>query len=205
MATRHKLTAGGASTREHILSAAKTVLETVGFAGFSTPRVAKQAGISQGNLTYYFPNRDDLVLAVADSIVEEYAVAFSAFYEKLDTLDLAGFEQIVTWLIDDATCGKTAGVIPELWALSNHNDDVAHAMHKLYDDTACAFARSIGILPSDQRYANFMSVVYFLAATVEGATAIHVTRPSDRDQRLKMLKATAVPTLARMLFDASKV
>ncbi len=37
-----------------------------GLAGLTQPRVAKAAGISQSHLTYYFPTRRDLLLAVLD-------------------------------------------------------------------------------------------------------------------------------------------
>ena len=200
MAKKHKLTRGGASTRDHIIASAKVVLHDVGFAHFSTPKVSAQAGISQGNLTYYFPNRNQLILAVVESLVTEYSDAFTRFYSQFERVSQKDLEKMVEWLIDDATTEKTARVIPELWAMSNHNADVALAMHRLYDDTACTFAESLGVSIDNPLYDDFMSAIYFLSATVEGATAIHVTRPADHDKRLQLLKRSAVPVLANLLF-----
>jgi len=194
---KHKLTKGGEKTREKIIDAAKVVLMEHGFVKFSTPRVAKQAKMSQGNLTYYFPNREELVLALVESLISEYSDAFWNHYQKLDTIDEHGIQAIIEWLIDDAVTDKTSRLIPELWALSNQNEQVARAMHRLYDDTAEAFAEAMGIQAHNPHRAEFMSAVYFLAATVEGATAIHVTRPQDRDQRLSLLKKCAIPLLTK--------
>lgn len=50
--------------REHILATATRLLAEEGIAALSQPRVAKESGIPQGHLTYYFPKRADLMLAV---------------------------------------------------------------------------------------------------------------------------------------------
>jgi AcrR family transcriptional regulator len=56
--------------REQILDAALRVLERDGVQGFRQTRIAKEAGLEQGHLTYYFPRRPALVLAV----LERYAL-----------------------------------------------------------------------------------------------------------------------------------
>jgi AcrR family transcriptional regulator len=59
-------------TRERILEAALVVLRDVGHGQFSVQKVAREAGVYQGNITYYWPRRRDLVLALAVRVVEEY-------------------------------------------------------------------------------------------------------------------------------------
>lgn len=51
--------------RERILDAAVELLRTQGVQFLTQPQVAKAAGVSQSHLTYYFPKRTDLMLAVA--------------------------------------------------------------------------------------------------------------------------------------------
>jgi AcrR family transcriptional regulator len=54
------------STRERILDSALALLHDQGYDRLTQPRVASAAGITQGHLTYYFPTRSALLLAVAE-------------------------------------------------------------------------------------------------------------------------------------------
>lgn len=55
--------------RERILDAAVKLLETSGVTKLARPEVAKEAGVPQGHLAYYFPKRLDLLTAVASRFV----------------------------------------------------------------------------------------------------------------------------------------
>ena len=55
--------------REAIVASALDVIEEDGLSGFTQPRVAQRAGLRQSHLTYYFPTRADLLLAVAEEAV----------------------------------------------------------------------------------------------------------------------------------------
>jgi len=58
------------STRQKIIQAGVELLQTQGIAALTQPRVARAAGVSQGNLTYHFATRNDLLLAVAEAAIE---------------------------------------------------------------------------------------------------------------------------------------
>src|ERR1700733_2592155 len=62
-----------ASTKNKILEAAVKLLETSGIKGLTQPAVAKLVGIPQGQLTYHFRRRSDLVLAVCQSAMDGVA------------------------------------------------------------------------------------------------------------------------------------
>lgn len=51
--------------RRAIFAAGLAILREEGLAGFTQPRVAARAGLRQGNLTYYFPTRTDLLVAIS--------------------------------------------------------------------------------------------------------------------------------------------
>jgi AcrR family transcriptional regulator len=51
------------------VEAALEVIGETGPAGFTQPRVAARAGLRQSHLTYYYPTRDDLLVAVAEEAV----------------------------------------------------------------------------------------------------------------------------------------
>ena len=54
------------ATVQAIIEATAHILREHGYAGASTNRIAKLAGVSVGSLYQYFPGKDALVLAVAD-------------------------------------------------------------------------------------------------------------------------------------------
>lgn len=54
------------ATYDSILEAAAQVLEREGAAGLNTNRVAERAGVSVGTLYQYFPDKDAILLAVAE-------------------------------------------------------------------------------------------------------------------------------------------
>jgi len=58
------------SIRSRILEAGVELLQTQGIAMLTQPRIAKAAGVSQSHLTYYFPTRNQLLLAIAETAIE---------------------------------------------------------------------------------------------------------------------------------------
>jgi AcrR family transcriptional regulator len=66
------------STRERILQSGVELLRTEGIAALTQPRVARAASVRQGHLTYYFPTRNALLLAVAEAAVEGVLQAIGA-------------------------------------------------------------------------------------------------------------------------------
>jgi len=66
------------ATVEAIVEATARILREHGYAGASTNRVAKLAGVSVGSLYQYFPNKDALVMAVADQHTEEVLTLLQA-------------------------------------------------------------------------------------------------------------------------------
>lgn len=59
------------ATREALLSAAVDVICEVGYASATTNMIADRAGVTRGAMQYHFASRDDLVLAVTDSVMTE--------------------------------------------------------------------------------------------------------------------------------------
>lgn len=57
------------SIKDSILVAGMTLLKERGIAALTQPQVAKAAGIKQSHLTYYFPTRADLLLAIAEQTI----------------------------------------------------------------------------------------------------------------------------------------
>lgn len=65
--------------REKILDAAVDLLREQGARALTQPQVARAAGVLQSHLTYYFPKRNDLLLAVARHSTERAARELRVF------------------------------------------------------------------------------------------------------------------------------
>ncbi|WP_160161016.1 TetR/AcrR family transcriptional regulator [Actinomadura sp. K4S16] len=68
-------------TVERILEAATRVLSERGYDGASTNRIAKAAGVGNGSLYQYFPNKDAIVIAVLDRFADRLADRLGAEIE----------------------------------------------------------------------------------------------------------------------------
>jgi AcrR family transcriptional regulator len=71
-----------ADRRQTILEAALAVLRDDGYLGFTQPRVAARAGVRQSHLTYYFPTRADLLVAVAQVAVDNQRSIIGSLVES---------------------------------------------------------------------------------------------------------------------------
>ena len=58
------------ATVEAILVAAAQVLRRRGYAGATTDRIAERAGVSVGSLYQYFPNKDSILVALAEQHID---------------------------------------------------------------------------------------------------------------------------------------
>src|SRR5256885_9126065 len=60
----------GSIRREQIVEAAVSVITERGLQNLSLSEIEKKAGMSRGQLTYYFPAKEDILLAVFDRLVQ---------------------------------------------------------------------------------------------------------------------------------------
>lgn len=59
--------AGPRDVRRHILDTALDLVEADGILALTQPKVAKAAGLRQSHITYYFPRKADLVVALLEA------------------------------------------------------------------------------------------------------------------------------------------
>src|SRR5215472_1942580 len=78
--------------REQILAAAEHLLASKGWAGTTFADICKEAGISNGVLTYHFKDKDEILLAVLENVSRTSTDRFFSLLQEQaswdDKLDL---------------------------------------------------------------------------------------------------------------------
>ena len=111
MAASDKSTAGDSVTRRMLLDATMQIMLEEGYAGATSRRVAARAGVKPALVHYYFPNMDELYLAV---FREGAQVNLDRQQEALAS------DQPLHALWDEASEPSGARLLMEFMALANH-------------------------------------------------------------------------------------
>ena len=82
--------------REHILESALVLFNTNGIDAVTTRDIARKAKISQGNLTYHFPAKNDIVLALVQVAGKAIDEALATSPAQADSTVLVYYHQVKT-------------------------------------------------------------------------------------------------------------
>lgn len=155
---------------EQILRAALTILVEQGYRAVTMRAIAKACDMKLGNITYYFPTRDELVRALFDAVISSYEEAFDAISHDEGTSVEERFESLIRLILEDITTKKTTRFFPEVWALANHDPFVSERVDEVYRRARAVLNELIAelnpALPEDERE----TVALFISASLEGTT-----------------------------------
>jgi AcrR family transcriptional regulator len=73
-----------ADTRERIMQATFQTIQEYGFAGLSIQRIADNADLSKSSFYHFFDDKDDLLLAFLDAMLEQFGAPLSEVGEAED-------------------------------------------------------------------------------------------------------------------------
>jgi len=124
--------------RRQVVEAAVAVIAERGVQGLSLSAVERRAGMSRGQLTYYFPAKEDILLAVFDRLL-------TLTYERIGppagrpSMDQAGAWEIIRHLL--ATVPEQPAASPEFHCLQytflsqiGHRADFRERLAQLYEE-----------------------------------------------------------------------
>lgn len=155
---------------EQILRAALTILVEQGYRAVTMRAIAKACDMKLGNITYYFPTRDELVRALFDAVISSYEEAFDAISHDEGASVEDRFEGLIRLILEDITTKKTTRFFPEIWALANHDPFVSERVDEVYRRARAVLNELIAelnpSLPEDERE----TVALFISASLEGTT-----------------------------------
>lgn len=183
-----------------ILTAAKDIIVRQGFAGLSYRNIAKAAGIAVGNVNYYYPSKDDLMVDLAEFIFDRWDERFQKRVPASLTTDREVFLFSVDFMIRENKRERTAALLMEMWAFANHSASAAKMMDAFYGKMRAWIAEMIGRaqpgVPADQLALR----AALITAQIEGLMILIGPRRT-RHVELEGLEAAALRRIERLAFE----
>lgn len=176
------------TVREKILRAAVRLLGDCGIRKLMQPQIAKKAGVPQGHMTYYFPTREDLLLAVAERSIETIvAQVMKSLADRKNSASEDMCSLLAPILKDEQRTRMMIGLLVE----SDENKKLRTQLHKHSETAHQLIGMSVNKEPTSDE-------VWFLHAALLGIGLLYYSNPSPEaeskvDQSLDLLKQKFFP------------
>lgn len=173
-------TAGaGPETRERILRAAMRVVGEHGVEAVSNRRLAREAGVALGSLTYHFPSQNELLREAMMLYVSEEVERLGGLAEKIragePTVEEVAAE--VERTLVGTVYGPEQIAELELHLQAARDPDLQEASRRCfaaYDEVAMAALEALG-MPSDEAHAR-------IVVALIGGVALRFVGTGERDE-----------------------
>lgn len=195
--------ARGAQGVEQILRKSEQLLVDEGFSALTLRRIAAECGMTQGNLSYYFKSKADLVMALIDAITESYRAACAHIVLDRSLPPQDQLRRLSEIYLDDVASRRTTRIFTELWAIASRDVQVADKLKLIYDSAAGIFApvvRSANPLLGDE---EALGIALSIIAVLEGQTAFAGNAMPYAGQRQR-LGANAVAAVVSLVGAAAR-
>ncbi|OGT79213.1 MAG: hypothetical protein A3H91_09935 [Gammaproteobacteria bacterium RIFCSPLOWO2_02_FULL_61_13] len=187
-----------------ILEAGKAVLMQAGYSRFTMRKVADRAGISIGNLSYYYGSKEDLLRDLVDYVINSYLVVFDQLRDAAGQSPEKQLESILDYWIEDLGTPETTLFFPELWALANHDRHVASLVDGLYARVREPLIELTGLINPACSPAERQQLALFMCATMEGLT-IFAGNEKPWAPRRQQLKRMAIENFMQLIGSCGNV
>lgn len=141
-----------------------------GYAGFTMRKVAAEAGISVGNLHYYYRNKEDLLRDMLDFVVSHYLQEIDNRRRQAGDSPAEQLAAIIGYLVEDLNRISTTRFFPELWALANHDAYAAELTEAMYARAREPMQELIAAMRPDLDAGVCEEIAMLISASIEGLT-----------------------------------
>jgi AcrR family transcriptional regulator len=125
-------TSKGSERAVVILESAKDVLVEEGFAALSYREVARRTGLTVGNVGYYFPSKEKLLVALAEHIFDRWDARFRRRVPPDLPPGRETFLYSIRFMIAENKRPKTKSLLLEMWAMANRSRAIMGMMDTFY-------------------------------------------------------------------------
>lgn len=195
---RLDVTRKGAERVAKIIDAGVDILRTEGFTALTKRRIAKRLGISDGNVSYYFPTRESLWQGVIEyELKTYYEKHYTNFTAPLDN-PVGRFEEFVRLWFQEYEDRELRIFFAQLLAFAEVSEFVARQRDEIYqtfyDETESRISAMSPGLSDDELQTRTALVM----AMLEGLHAVTAFKPDlmnsstdFREQLVSQVKAIA--------------
>lgn len=169
---------------ENILNQARTIFIRDGLEGLTTRKIARELGISLGNLTYYFPNKEKLLRALIEDVLDDYHQAFVAERLRFPDDPHGRFLAYLDHLLGDCQNDDSRTFFFQVWALAKHNKVINELRDDIYRVAHADALELISAVRPAVSKRDINEIVTMFVAMVEG---LHVVS----DISAKVLKRSS--------------
>lgn len=155
--------------REQILKAACRILSRDGIKKLAQPQIAKKAGVPQGHMTYYFPTRSDLLMAVAEKSLMSVAQVVMKRVASKQQLPIPDSISIVEPLIFDS---ERTRMLVGLLVESDENSDLRKKLIEQNDLSISLVALGLNLNADDEK-------TYLIHSALLGLCIQYYLNPSE--------------------------
>jgi AcrR family transcriptional regulator len=160
----------GQESVEQILRAAENVLVEKGHAALTLRRISEECGLKVGNLSYYFPTKNQLVMALIDSLMDIYQGGLAQTDREIR--DAADAEALLTelmffWMRDNETY-RTSRIFIELWSMANNDPQIREAVNRMYVRGHARFRRLLHVINPALSEDEMAAISVFAISLLEG-------------------------------------
>jgi AcrR family transcriptional regulator len=165
-----------AKTRARILEAASAILSASGHARLTMRRVAADAGLTVGNLTYHYPSKRGLIQALILSLIAEYKAKFAEYLLlNAPTNSRDGLAELIVWLVEDSVSRQTSRLFREFWNLAIHDNKIGESLDQFYDEVFSSAAASIAQRNAAINLVELRELMQLTAFISEGSNVLYAT------------------------------
>lgn len=171
-----------------------------GISALTMRRVAREIGISPGNLHYHFPTYDLMIGALLEAVLEPYLTKFEVLKAESHGDPIMAFTTVLEYVLNDLGRKETTMFFPELWVLANRDDKASHEMRKLYDTYMNVLIGLINNIRPDLNEKRVKEIALFICASLEGQT-VFIGHETTHKQHRKALKEIALKTMINLVIE----
>ena len=164
---------------EVILRAAHELLAFEGYPSFTIRNIAKQAGISVGNVQYYFQSKNALLQELLLFVTERYNREYRRVFSKTADTPKVRFCAFIDFLLSDMTDPLRRGFFFQVWALAPSDNFVEECMEQSFSRYRAAVSELISELRPSLSRAELDKRASAIQSLVEG-TQLSLTKKAER-------------------------
>ena len=197
---RQKAKPFAGSRKDQIIDVARELMIDEGLSAVTMRRVARESGISPGNLHYHFSNYELMLGALLDAVLEPYLIKFETLKAESQGNPVTALTAVLEYVLDDLASKKTAMFFPELWVLANRDDKAEQQMGKLYDTYMGVLIGLINDIRPDLSKKRTKEIALYICASIEGQT-VFIGYETTYKQHRKALKKITLTTIMKLVME----